>query len=334
MRISPDQISVVIQGPVMGGSEIPQQQRYTYRAVESARRMLPGAQVILSTWQGSDTSNLNVDELVTSADPGPYVLKNPGYRDYLNNVNRQITSTLAGLRATTREFAIKLRSDCELLHDGLLNHWEEFPHRSGHLKVFSSRIVCGELFTRDPRIISYLFHPADIFQFGKTEDLVRLWDVPPAPAEETLHWREKIPTKLLGGAEGLEVRYVPEQYIWIATLRKAGHEFALGQCCETPRGLIAASELSILNNFCIVDERSLGVVFPSGFLRHGVWKTYSRQEWQKLYELYCVRGDKDEIAARVELVSKWASIRRRRWMLDRIFFGLDRLMFGNASYLA
>ena len=317
----------------MGGPEIPRQQRYTVRAVESVRRVLPGAQIILSTWQGSDTSDLDIDKLVTSADPGPYVLKNPGYPDYVNNVNRQITSTLAGLRAATRSFAIKLRSDCELLHDGLLNHWEEFPHRSANLKVFSSRIVCGELFTRDPRIISYLFHPADIFQFGRREDLMLFWDVPLAPAGETLHWRDKLQTKILGGTEGLEVRYVPEQYVWISALRKAGHEYELGQCCEIPRSLIAASELSILNNFRIVDERSLGMVFPSGFLRHGVWKTYSRQEWQKLYELYCVRSDKEGIEARVELVSKWASIRHRRWMLDRIFFGLDRLMFGNEAYL-
>lgn len=334
MRIEPTQLSVVIQGPVVGGPDIPRAQRFTFRAVASVRRVLPDAHIILSTWEGSDVRDLEVDDLVISADPGPFILKNPGYPEYVNNVNRQIASTLAGLRATKREFAIKLRSDCELLHDGFLGHWDEFPQRSKDLRVFSSRIVCGELFTRDPRIISYLFHPADIFHFGKTKDLLRYWDVPPAPAEETLFWRDRIRTRLFGGTEGLEVRYVPEQYIWLGALRKAGHEFALGQCCEIPRHLIGASELSILNNFRIVDERSLGVVFPSGFLRHGAWKTYSRQEWKKLYELYCVRGNMEEIEARVQLVAHWASVRRRRWMYDRILFGLERLVFGNEAYLA
>ena len=334
VKISPAQISVVIQGPVLGGPELPRDQRFTVRAIASVRRVLPSAQIVLSTWEGSDTSGLEVDRLVTSPDPGGYVLKNPGYPDYVNNVNRQLASTLSGLRAADREFAIKLRTDCELLHDGFLNGWEDAPRRSDSLRVFESPVVCGELFTRDPRILSYLFHPADIFHFGRREDLLRFWDVPSAPAEETVAWRDRIKGRVLGGVDGLEVRYVPEQYLWISALRKAGHDFQLGQCCEIPRELIEPSELSILNNFRIVDERSLGVVFPSGFLRHGVWKTYSRQEALRLYELYCVRGDRAEIEARVELVAHWASVRRRRWMLDRFFFGIDKLVFGNEAYLA
>ena len=99
--IQPYDISVIVQGPIMGGAE-----RLTGRAIESVRRVLPGAEIILSTWHGSDTGALACDALVLSDDPGATNWLRRGdaaaLDKKLNNGNRQIVSTRAGLARATR----------------------------------------------------------------------------------------------------------------------------------------------------------------------------------------------------------------------------------------
>ncbi len=309
---------MIVQGPVVGTPEQAGHERLTWRALESVRRVFPGAQVILSTWTGSDLHRLEADVIVSSADPGPAVCRRPGVEDYVNGVNRSIVSTLAGLRAATRPYAVKLHSDCELIHDGMLWHWQAHSERCDELRVFTDRIICGELFSRDPYITSFLFHPADVFHFGRTEDLLRLWDLRLAPAEETERWRESRFNRPWVMPEGLPIRYVPAQYLWIAALKKAGYDFSLRHCMELPHSLVGASELSLLNNFSLIDERSLGLAFPASFLRASTDATYSRLTWQKLYEMYCVRRDPRELAKRSRRVAARAMLRKTRYALEKL----------------
>ena len=311
-------MSVIVQGPVIGGPEKAGHERLTWRALESVRRVFPGAQVILSTWSGSDLRKLEADTIVCSTDPGSIVCKRAGTEDYVNGVNRSIISTLAGLRAATRPYAVKLRSDCELIHDGMLAHLEAHSERCDEFRVFTDRIICGELFSRDPYITSFLFHPADVFHFGRTDDLLRLWDQPLAPAEDTERWHESGFNRPWVMTEGLPIRYVPAQYLWITALKKAGHDFSLRYCMELPHSLVGASELSLLNNFSLIDERSLGLAFPASFLRASTDATYSRRTWQKLHEMYCVRRDPRELAKRSRRVAARAVLRKLSYALARL----------------
>jgi hypothetical protein len=76
--ISDKDISVVVQGPIH------KQDNLTKRVLESVRTHLPNAELILSTWKGSDVDGLDCDVLLLNDDPGAI----NGY-----NVNRQIVST-------------------------------------------------------------------------------------------------------------------------------------------------------------------------------------------------------------------------------------------------
>ena len=49
-------ISVVVQGAVS--------KEYTTKCLKSIRRNLPGSQIVLSTWEDSDTSGLDYDKLI------------------------------------------------------------------------------------------------------------------------------------------------------------------------------------------------------------------------------------------------------------------------------
>src|SRR6266851_7799448 len=101
-------LSVVVQGPVVGGRRDPEERQLTRRCLASIRSCLPDAQIILSTWRGSDLAGLPFDVLVENDDPGPIYY--PDLPDKSNNVNRQIITTRNGLIAADRRYALKLRS--------------------------------------------------------------------------------------------------------------------------------------------------------------------------------------------------------------------------------
>jgi len=89
--LSFEDISVIVQGPVVGAPD-----HLTRRCLASVRQHLPGAELVLSTWQGSDTGGLEYDLLVPNQDPGapPYV-DLPHLR---NNVNRRSSPPATGSR--------------------------------------------------------------------------------------------------------------------------------------------------------------------------------------------------------------------------------------------
>jgi hypothetical protein len=108
-------ISVIVQGPVLGSPASPAAEQFTRRTIESVLTVLPGAEVILSTWTGSDVSGLRAHRIVESDDPGAAQLFGTTQS---NNVNRQIVSSREGVRASSRPFVLKVRSDALMVHDG------------------------------------------------------------------------------------------------------------------------------------------------------------------------------------------------------------------------
>ncbi len=61
MSVPLQEISVVVQGPVVGASSDPDDRQLTRRCLTSIRALLPNAEIILSTWRGSDVSGLQLD---------------------------------------------------------------------------------------------------------------------------------------------------------------------------------------------------------------------------------------------------------------------------------
>ena len=108
------EITVIVQGPVVGGGDAPPDDRLTYWCLESIRRHLPGARIVLSTWEGSDTDGLDCDDIVFNTDPGGVPLFLSARAKVLNNVNRQIVTTKAGMNLCSSNYALKMRSDMAL----------------------------------------------------------------------------------------------------------------------------------------------------------------------------------------------------------------------------
>ncbi|MES2901966.1 MAG: WavE lipopolysaccharide synthesis family protein [Pseudomonadota bacterium] len=142
------------------------------RNIRFTRKVLPGAKVILSTWEGTEVpASLAVDAVVMSPDPGalaPLKLDD----DKANNVNRQLLSTRAGMDAVTTPYAAKIRTDCHLQHAGFI----DFYSAQRLLDGGRERLLACSFFTPDPTMFERLpYHVSDWFHFGPTGMLRDYW---------------------------------------------------------------------------------------------------------------------------------------------------------------
>ncbi len=99
--INTQDITVVVQGAV--------DKKNTKLCLESIRKYLPGAEIVLSTWKDTDVTKLDFDKVVLNPDPGGY--KDKYVNTFTNNTLRQLISTQNGIKRATRKYIIKIRSD-------------------------------------------------------------------------------------------------------------------------------------------------------------------------------------------------------------------------------
>ena len=163
--IDPREVSFVVQGPVVLDGPAA-----TRHVCASIRAFFPGAEIVLSTWQDAQILGLDVDTVTRSDDPGPL--------PWAGNVNRQLVSSLAGVRAAGRPYVVKLRTDTPFHSAALLDHWGRWPVRPDELRVFEERVLVPNIFMRRPTYLSPIpLHPTDWSYFGTRGDLLRLFDV-------------------------------------------------------------------------------------------------------------------------------------------------------------
>ena len=173
-------ISVVIQGPVNSYKGRFQEENVTKRCIESIRHHLPGAIVILSTWEGQDCDGLNPDFLLLNKDPGANVVAydEKGNAIYLN-YNRQILSTLAGLKYVKTPYVVKIRSDNFLINNNFVFEYEKYKKRNSDDCIFDERVIISTSYFRlyaDGHEV--IMHPSDFFYYGLTIDVIKIWDIP------------------------------------------------------------------------------------------------------------------------------------------------------------
>ena len=284
-------ISVVVQGPVIGRSSDPPDQRWTWSALESARKILPGAEIILSTWKGSDLMDLVADCILENEDPGATAYYNS---EAQNNVNRQIISTREGIKASSRPFVLKIRSETVIAHDGFRKYFSRYPQRCSS-QVVRERVVACTIGSYIPREVYFhsCYDPSDWFYFGKREDVLDIWDIPLAPEPETSLWFLTHPFPNGVQECRIKMRYANEQYVWVTFLRKH-HPVAFDSFWEARDDAVRASEESLAANLILISPRQAGlhslkypVSYTYGMIDHIRQGCYTHQHWKVLYEHFC-----------------------------------------------
>jgi len=294
--INANEIEVVIQGPVSRKIAAQNGMGETAAVIASLRRILPEASVILSTWRGADVSGIEVDRVVFSDDPGSFP-QNRNDEQQRNNVNRQIVSTLAGLRACSRKYTLKLRSDTSLDHADFLTWFELFPARNLEGKILEKRVLAWAAGSRHPRkspsvanSARVLFHPSDFVFFGLRQDLLNIWDIPLMTAVEA-DWFAMEPPRW--ASPRMKNRFYPEDFIWTSFLKKNGYTPVAQSWVDFDPELLRASELTIVNNLQLLDQAQFGFhCFKYPLAEGSMWgheylRNFTHWDWEILYRDYC-----------------------------------------------
>ncbi len=106
-----DQITYVIQGPITPS--------ITSTFVRRLQSIFPGCKIIVSTWEGENTQDIEVDLIIYNKETGSSIFVYSKRNDAIPvNINRQIVSTVSGLRHGKNKFRAKLRADNILNKEG------------------------------------------------------------------------------------------------------------------------------------------------------------------------------------------------------------------------
>ena len=280
-------ITVVLHGPVQANPDRPMEPGITEKALLSIRKHLPGAHILLSTWEGQPTDGLDIDELVLNQDPGQNIIAYDFDGSALKeNNNRQIVAIREGLKRVKTKYAIKLRSDNFLLHSGFIGWQQAYPLHNSDLRLFKERVVVShrltKLYSDGYPIVRHL---CDFFAYGLTEDLLKMWDLP--LFEDFPFDKSKLgqgqhmsaPQRILSAEQHFASRWITKLSPSSSYLK--GHFDYNGD-------LKQEWELIMANNLVIVEANNLGLK-TIGRLKSTRYRAneISHAEWQVLYQKYC-----------------------------------------------
>ena len=261
--ISYEDISVVIQGPIHREPRESHNGCSTSNSIKSVRQHLPGASIILSTWKGENCDDLDADQFIFNEDPGPIHKSISGPWEAHNNLNRQIVSTLNGIKAVTTPYALKFRGDQSLNNGQLAKLFSASDTKSPNTQL-ESKIIASSWHTLDSSLYPSPFRVSDLVQFGRTNDLINYWNTPLAPnplsngTNDTSAWIKfyKIP--------GVRIlAYAPEQYLFVSFLMRTEYLSSKDRIYFSDKEFWHSSAKALYDHFLIFDPDDLGVLHPS-----------------------------------------------------------------------
>ena len=277
-------ISFIVQGPIYDS--------YTPKVCESIRMFAPEAEIVISTWHNSNLRDLDYDILVESDDPGNFVFVLPEIMDngsdlYQMNVNRQIVSTIQGLKNATRKYACKLRSDLIITGTNFINYYLKYnlPIMEPYNSLLSHRVVT--LTSVNPkRYNPFAYYLCDWFFFGLRDDLINIWDIP--LVESKLLRGQKI-----HGHYQMVENFGNEQYIWMGFLNKI-QKINIQNGYQITDDILRDSEKSYANccifataknaNVYSLKVKNTGYGDRTSLSNAGL---YTENDWIRMYNKYC-----------------------------------------------
>jgi hypothetical protein len=299
-------ISIVVQGAIdtrkihreIGGQRHDLKGKNTENVLIALKNLFPRAEVILSAWEGADTSNLLADKIILSKDPKgclSTLVFNSGH-----NVNRQIISSLNGLKQATRPFTLKLRSDLLFVNDDFLTFWNEHKptKRLDAYRFFEDFILNPAIYARKSVLMAqktfplYL-HPSDWAHFGRTEDILKLFDIDLLPEPQTAQYFEihsDIRQQCDDPWPEWNYQFPPEQHILLQSMRKHGWPVDYEHRLEYKPELQQFSDCFMANNFITLNQSQwlfFGLKHP--IMQHQLNSNqynglYSFEAWQADYQ--------------------------------------------------
>jgi len=260
--IDSSRISVVIQGLthyVEGDDNC-----LFYQCVNSIKKYLPDAEIIVSTWEGQACDESVVDRVIYGKEPEGLKVSENLTRQW--NFNKMVVSTINGLNAINRQYALKIRSDLKLNGLEIFKITKKVGVSDAILqyKIFKEPINVTNIYIKKP--LSYhhfLFHLSDITQFGRVDLLQDLWNREIFTREELfceLKWNSCFNYHC-----DTQERNSPEQALMIGWLNSHGYNIYLPYTTYVSANYLKVSELTLSLNFNVLEWDASGIIFPYRF---------------------------------------------------------------------
>jgi len=247
-----EEIAVIVRGLVIGSDDTEESKKFTKRALQSVRKHLPGARVILSTWRDSNVAKLDYDELVLGDPPLMIYTIVPDGRRFANSTNHQILSIQNGLAKANRKYTLVMRSDIVLTHNGFLKYFADFNQGKGEDILKEKVLVLPAFNAKKPIRFKLLFNTCDWFYFGLTEDIKNIFDIP-------MMDESKLRGEKVNGHYQQAENFGTEQYIWVNFLKKY-KDFYFPNGYYFSEEAFRISEESYAKNTIMVPARRAGVL--------------------------------------------------------------------------
>ncbi len=246
--LSSSQISVVLQGSLRLD-----QPGVAERAVASIRKVLPGAEVVISVPENESEHPIDCDVKCFYQDPGPDVINQIYAKPIEVNLTRQVLSTQLGLTRVTREYCLKFRPEFWL-------------KSASFVAPIFDKIRVLNVYTPNPARDLRLFHVSDLIQFSKTTLLKDYWSEPgivsviKVPITRANHY----PLKAIG--QPYNFLLSPEQALTLDLARRKGlsPKTENGRLLLTFENWVMSQQLTE-NYFEVVTMANSGVEGPSRF---------------------------------------------------------------------
>ena len=306
--------SVIIQGPVQGLPTDPPERQLTRQAVASVRQHMPDVEIIVSTWKGSATDHLEADVVVMNDDPGAVALTDSGFLStYKNNLNRQLVSTLGGLRVATRKYAVKLRSDTMLVRPlPVAEIASQEP--TGPRQIFRGRVAVLNVYTQNPLKRPILFFLSDLFHAGLREDLLTLWEIPLVTEPDFTRAINPVRRPLVNVFSPVEYlfRTAPEQYLGESLCRRLDDSIWLDHYSHSGLRWLELWLAVLATNFQMLTPDEAGIRLPERLAAATEsWDLLQPEDWRSLREWAA-----PAVSPRTRLKTAWRFL-RVRWAYQR-----------------
>ncbi|EBQ8443280.1 wavE lipopolysaccharide synthesis family protein, partial [Salmonella enterica] len=251
--IRSNDITFVVQGPIRDA---------TKETLKSIRLNFKESIIILSTWEGSDVQGLDFDTVIYNKDPGSLDIRKNKIVVSQENTNRQIVSTHHGLIKVKTQYAVKLRTDMPILNTNIIKYYKKAQCYESDINftLLEERVLVSSINTIDPNsYIKFPYHISDWIYFGKTSDLLKIWNGELVPNDE--YFTEQNIKEEVCCERGFDFgRFTAEQLVLYSFLRKNrinDYNFY----CDVNEYKIEKAIKYTLSNFYCVSPKKLGVCF-------------------------------------------------------------------------
>ncbi len=294
-KINSKDVCIVVQGKNI--------LEHTQKCLKSLREHFPYAEIIFSTYDDEDVSNLDFDVLVQSLDPKATLLCGKMY----NNINRILTTTKAGLEKATRKYCLKIRSDLIFDNDKILSDiGSDFPIREKEYSIFQERVLFYCLWSRKFEYIDnkyYIqtpFYLSDWLCFGLTEDVKAYFNDIPLTKEPdySYYFRNPQNRKQHIFDPNVTWQFSPEQYFATTFFGKFYKQARMKSLQDVNREQIELSHRIFASNVVVCGYKECGAYIQKTEYKYvskninwlkGVWLSgvYRYADFLSDYKKYC-----------------------------------------------